>query len=530
MAVKGRRLSGVQALSPQAPSALPAADLHKLQVSIEAVLAMRAKTKVGAEQYAGQLFRPYEPPKGVLPAGSTGNTIAMDAGFDFQDPNNAALINSIAGSTDVFSQGYAFPGFSVLSNWMQISEFRKPAEIYAREMTSKWIKFKAVGDEDKTEKISLIEKEFKRLNVQAIIRKAMQHDDAFGRAQIFFDLGNNQDKPEMATELFIDPKKIKKGSLKRLTLIEPIWSYPNRYNANDPLDENFYKPWSWYVMGREIHSTRMCTIVSREVPDILKPAYAFAGLSLSQMMKPYVDNWLRTRQSVSDLVHSFTVWVIKTDMSSILSNGGAEDFFRRLQVFNLARDNHGVNAINKDSEEFANVSAPIAGLHELQSQAQEQMSAPTSIPIVYLTGITPSGLNASNDSEIKIFKDGAASRQELYTPHLEKISRIVQLSIFGEVDEDITFVWEPLYTLSDSERAAMRKSNADERNIYYDMGAIDGEEVRKVLAEEEDSPFAGLDLTKEIEPPGQEAEADPEMSSMIGGPPAGENPLPTEKE
>ena len=55
---------------------------------------------------------------------------------------------------------------------------------------------------------------------------------------------------------------------------------------------------------------------------ISETAGAFGGLAMSQMLKPYVDNWLRTRQSVSDLIHSFSVSGIKTDLSTMLMGDG----------------------------------------------------------------------------------------------------------------------------------------------------------------------------------------------------------------
>jgi len=457
------------------------------------------------------LFAPYEPAKGVLPSGHTGAKLAMDAGFEY----GGDLLGNI---DEAFQEGYAFPGFSILSNWAQISEFRKSAEIYAREMTREWIKIQATGEDDLSEKVSAIEGEFKRLSVQAKFREAIEQDGLFGRSQIFLDTGNIDDPHELKTELVESKIKIRKGALKRLVVVEPIWSYPNRYNANDPLDPTFYKPTSWFVMGREIHSSRLLTIITRDVPDILKPAYAFAGLSLSQMIKPYVDNWLRTRQSVSDLLHSFTVWTLSTDMSMIMNNAGAEDFFRRLQIFNLGRDNHGVNAINKDTEEFSNVSAPLGGLDHLQAQAQEQMCAPSGIPLVYLTGITPSGLNATSEGEITIFKDNCAANQEIYSPVLQKILNIVQLSLFGEIDENITFAWEPLYSMSAAELATTRKSEADTDVAYIDAGVLAPQEVRQKIAGQEESPYAGLDLDESAlpEPPENPAD-DPEMQGALNG-------------
>lgn len=443
---------------------------------------------------------PYEPPKGVLPTGMTGKKLAMDAGFDSQ---SAAAGWGIEGN-DAFSQGYAWPGFQILAAWAQVPEFRRPAEVYAREMTRKWIKIRAAGEEDKSEKIKIIEAEFKRLNVQAVFREAIEQDGKFGRSQIFIDMGMESDQldvDELKTELIESKAKVGLNSIKRLAVIEPIWSYPNRYNANDPLDPTFYKPMTWFVMGKEIHSSRLLTIITRDVPDIFKPAYAFSGLSLSQMVKPYVDNWLRTRQSVSDIIHAFTVWVLKTDMTQLLNAGGAESFYNRLSIFNLGRDNHGVMGIDNTTENFENVSASLAGLDKLQAQSQEQMSAPTGLPLVYLTGITPAGLNASSQDEIEIFQDTAAANQEIYTPHLSKILNIVQLSKFGEIDPDIGFEWNQLKVITDEQRATIRKTEAETAQIDIDSGVLFPEERRQVLADQEDSPYHGIDLARDLPEP-----------------------------
>ncbi|MEI7296611.1 DUF1073 domain-containing protein [Paraburkholderia tropica] len=464
---------------------------ESLRVTLDHVLAMRAKPETKKRALKPEHFKPYEPPKGVLPVGTTGKKIAMDAGFN---ENNA--IGLLGDINAAFDEGYAFPGFTILANWAQIPEFRRPAEVYAREMTRKWINIRATGEEKKIDQIKAIEAEFRRLNVQAVFREAIEKDGLFGRAQIFLDMGAESDQldtAELKTELTESAAKIGKGMLKRLTVVEPIWSYPNRYNADDPLDPTFYKPTSWFVMGKEIHSSRLMTIVSRKVPDILKPAYAFAGLSLSQMIKPYADNWLRTRQSVSDLIHAFTVWTLKTDMQKLLNKGGAEEFFYRMQLFNLGRDNHGVNAIGND-EEFSNVSASLGGLDKLQAQSQEQMCAPTGLPLVYLTGITPSGLNSTSDGEIEVFQDTLSANQEIYTPFVSKVLNIVQLSLFGEIDPEIGFEWVPMRTMSEEQRANIRKVEAETDATMIGAGVISQDESRTRLANEEDSPYHGLDL------------------------------------
>jgi phage-related protein (TIGR01555 family) len=461
-----------------------------------------ARDQASTAEMLEKLLRPAKAGHRILPAGVTTESIHANAQFDYKmamdSYGNEGFSAFLGGNVNAaFNQGYAWPGFTILAEWSQISEFRRPAEVYAREMTRKWIKFQAASEDDnKSDKIKKIEREFKRLNVQSVFRKAIEQDGLFGRSQIFLDMGSesdNFDVAELATELVETPAKVPLGGLKRLTVIEPLWSYPNRYNANDPTDPTFYKPISWFVIGKEIHSSRLLTVITRQVSDILKPAYAFAGLSLSQLMKPYVDNWLRTRQSVSDLIHSFSVWVLKMDMSVVTKN--MQFFYNRLELFNDGHDNQGIFAVDKDAEDFSNVSAPLGGLSLLQAQSQEHQCAPTGVPLVYLTGITPSGLNASSEGEIEVFQDTCAANQEIYTPTLLKILNIVQLSLFGEIDDEITFVWEPLKFVKASEIAAIRKLEAETDDIRLNQGVLSPMEVRTVLANEEDSPYSGLDVS-----------------------------------
>lgn len=388
--------------------------------------------------------------------------------------------------------GRGFMGYALLAELAQIPEYRRPSEILAKEMTRKWGKVISVNKQDKTEKIKNIEDEFQRLGVQEKFRHAFETDNRFGQSHIYIDLGTKGD--ELKTPLAIEAK-VGKGSLKAIRVIEPIWVYPNQYDAVNPLSPSFYKPQSWYVLGAEIHSSRLLHFCSRPVPDILKPAYMFGGVALTQLLKPYVDNWLRTRQSVSDITHNFSTPVLLTDMGQTMQPGGAEALALRGEVYNTGRDNLGLFIIDKNKEDFKNVAAPISGLDKLQAQAQEQMASVAGIPLVKWFGITPSGLNASSDGEVRVFYDTIESEQENQgTPTIRRLLEIVQMSLFGVVDPDIGWVWEPLWSLDEEKKAAVQKSKAEARQIYVDQGALYPGEVRSTLAAEEDSGFNSIDV------------------------------------
>jgi phage-related protein (TIGR01555 family) len=256
-------------------------------------------------------------------------------------------------------------------------------------------------------------------------------------------------------------------------------------------------------MGKTVHASRMIDFVSRQVPDLLKASYNFRGLSLVQIAEPYVNNWLRTRDSVSDMIHSFSIPVIGTNMGTILQGGAADSLLARLDVFNQCRDNRGAFAKDNDTtqpETVEFVNAPLGTLDVLQAQAQEQMAAVSSIPLVKLLGIAPTGLNASSDGEIRVFYDYIHSlQQSIFSTALKRVLDIIQLSEFGDIDPEIYFEFEPLYEMSAKEKAEIRKIDADTDAVYVATGALSNNEVREKIAEDPEAPYHSLDLSDDID-------------------------------
>jgi len=429
--------------------------------------------------------KPPELMRGVVPSGA----MAMDA-------------VSVYDYASQYYDGQGFPGYPHLSSLTTKSEYRSPVETTANEMTRKWLKIVAHGDGDVSKKIEIIEAELKRHKVRDLFRLAAEQDGFFGRAQIYINIKGVSDDGRKLP-LVIDPATIKKGSLIGFKAIEPLWTSPAFYNSTDPVAPDFYKPTSWWVMGKQTHASRFLTIVSRPVPDMLKPAFNFGGMSMSQLMEPYVEAWLRTRDSVSDLLHSFSISGIKTDMSSTLSGGSGGDLFTRAKLFNQMRDNRNLLVLDKDTEEFFQFNAPLSGLDALQAQSQEHMAAPSHMPLVKLLGITPSGLNASSEGEMSCWYDFVASMQSnLFAEPMKKVIDLIQLDQFGEIDDAIGFEFEPLEQMNGTELAAIRKSDADSGVAYITAGVIAPLEERTRLAADPLSGYTSLDVDQLPEVPG----------------------------
>jgi len=448
----------------------------------EAVRQLRAlqRPKLSPEQ----IFFVPKPAPGVLPP-----KLAMDDATACAQPIYA-YANEFG---DAYEEGLAFPGFTVLSQMCLRAEYRRPSEILAGEMTRNWGEVTYAGEDDASEKLKTIEEELDRLKVRDAIRDILEQDGKFGGSHLYIDTGATDKPDELSKPLVLTAAKVGKDSLKAIRVVEPIWVYPGTYNSTNPLASDFFQPQTWYVNGITVHRSRLLTIVSRPVPDLLKPAYSFRGLSLTQLGKPYVDNWLETRQAVNDIIQKFSTTVLKTALNALTQSN---ELAKRIQAFVLGRNNAGVLAIDKDSEEFENVAAPLSSLDKLQAQAQEHQASVFGIPLIKLFGIVPTGLNSDSagGAELQTFHESLSSGQEtVASPVMKVILDLIQLSKFGVIDEAIGWKWHPLKHLDKLEAAQVAKTKAETDQILIDSGVIAPDESRQTLANDEDTPYPGLD-------------------------------------
>jgi phage-related protein (TIGR01555 family) len=416
------------------------------------------------------------------------------------------------GSAQGYGGGLWFPGYPYLSELTQISEYRAPCETVATEMTRKWFKLQSKSGGDKSEVIAQIEAECERLKVREKFYRAALLDCEFGRGQIYLNI-NDADDQARQKPLEISPAGIPKGSLKSIACFEPYWSTPYSWNASYPEREDFYKPTSWYIMGRKTHADRILTFISHEVPDLLKPMYNFSGISLIQLGEMAVNMWLRTRKSVNDLINNFSMLVLSTDLQATLEDGAPDGsgLLARLNILTATRNNQGVNAINKDTEEMAFAEASLASLDKLQAQSQEHMAAVWHTPLVKIFGVVPTGLNATSEGEIQVWYDWIMAQcVHLYQPNLQKLLNAIQCSLLGKIDDDIVIHWVTLDEPTQKELSEIRKSDADMDTGYINAGVISPDEARVRLQSDPDSGYSNLTGGPPEPPEPEEPTTDPE--------------------
>lgn len=486
-------------------------------------------------------------PPGVRPArGASFELMAADGlperdcmAYDDATGGQNAMFSFL--NTTTLGAGLSFPGFPFLASLQQISEYRAPCEVLSSEMTREWIEVVTKGesatadggqdktdtdpdntqdpdnanldddigkpqkgkvpgegeaspeDNEKDDKIRQITERMEELKLRERFQQAALYDLQFGGGHLYWEFKGAESDAGRQLPLVIS--EIKKGTLLRVTAIEPYWMTPFSYNADKPNLPDFYVPQSWMMLGKKTATSRLMIFIGRPVPDLLKPSYNFTGISLAQLMAPYIDRWLRTAKSVNDLINIFSIVNLATNMNAMLADGGDNGLTlaQRMKAFTAGRDNRGVMITNFDTEELKIVEASLASLDKLQAQSQEHMAAPCHIPLIKLFGITPSGLNATTEGEFQAFYDWLLSQcNHVFGDHLKRALEIVQMDLFGVVDDEITFKFKPLWTPTAKELAEIRKADAERDNTYVTMGAISPDEVRARLAGDPNSGYDGL--------------------------------------
>lgn len=423
-------------------------------------------------------FKRYEPLPGVIPEDKKESALAMDS-TPYDVLNSMSIGNEYSG----------FRGYPVLATMSQQVEYANMHTVMADEMTRNWIEVKSTeeGDSD----IDLMEVALQKYDVKRLIHEAVRQDSMFGVAHIYIDVGVNQDSAELEKPLFLDPRKIGKGSLKGFRVVDPTWIYPAMYNTRWPLADDFYKPQAWFVMGQTVNESRFIDIISRPVPDILKPSYNFGGLSLTQLMEDYVVDWRDAKKNVIKILRTLRMRALQTDMDARLQEPG--QFDKRIKLFTQYQDNFGIWALD-NQENLLHQQTSLSELSNLLSNYQDQMCIPARITNLKLLGNAPAGLNASGDSELETWHETISGMQERDIRRaLENIFKIIQLSEFGEIKKNIFFEFKPLDELSEKEKAEINEIKVRTVCLSADSQLVNTEEGRDALKSIEGAGFESLD-------------------------------------
>ena len=391
----------------------------------------------------------------------------------------------------------SFVGYGVLQQIAQQGLIRACIQTVSDDLSRKWIKIDGCND---PQKLEILENELKKLHIKDLFHKAVTTTGYMGGAFIFIDTGED----DLTLPLAINDlsAELKEGSKVKFVVVDPVNVSPIEYNCIDPLRDDYMQPRMWQVLGKRVHASRLLSFIENQPPMLLKPNYNFLGIPQAQILWDYVMHFNQTRASTARLLEKISLLVVQTDMDAVLSDEhGIELFDAKMEFLERYRNNDSVFVCDKESEGVMNVQTTIAGCTDVVRQSLELIACINRTPAVKLLGISPSGFNATGESDLKNYYDYISSKQELYREQIQTIINVIQLCEFGNIDPAITFKFEPLNEENKASQAMTAQTKIGALTQLVDRQAMSAEELRTAVREDEDLGLSFLDeeMPEELE-------------------------------
>ena len=222
------------------------------------------------------------------------------------------------------------------------------------------------------------------------------------------------------------------------------------------------------------------------------PEYIRIKRALRETVTAHTDATKLLERSVQ------AIYSMKNLASLLATDDGEDQVVRRLEVIDMARGLLNSIAIDADGENYDFKSISFSGVKDVIDSTCNMLSALTNIPQTLLFGRSPAGENATGASDLENYYNFVERIQKLM---LKRNLRYLLDILFragiasGEIDEepDYKLVFNPLWSLSDAEQAAVEQTKAaasltkaQTAQIYVDMQALDPSEVRRKLASDDE--------------------------------------------
>ena len=410
----------------------------------------------------------------------------------------------------------SFIGYGALQQIAQNGMIRACVQTVADDITREWIEVKG-GDDTPQEDVRRLEDLLEsKYHLKELFHSVAATVGYMGGAFIFIDTGAEGEDLALPLRISSLSAEMSEGMALRFTLVDPVNVTPGDYNASNPLRLDYMQPKWWWVLGQKVHASRMISVFDNPPPLLLRPSYNFLGIPQAQILWDYVLHWNECRIYTANLLKKVSLLVFKTDVTGALSTaGGVQAIDTKMQMLGRYRDNDSVAVCDKTDEDIANVQTSIAGCTDIVRQSLEMIAAINRTPAVKLLGISPSGFNATGESDLRNYYDHIRTKQETLRPAVEQCLKAVEIAETGKIDPSITFDFRLLGTDNDSARAMNAQTRINTLGAALDRQVISPEEMRAAVKAD---PDMGLDFIDDEMPDmgdGQDMQTDtPDASGL----------------
>jgi uncharacterized protein len=420
--------------------------------------------------------QPPERPRIRVPAGSSNERVGVyttDAITNFVARLGISTPNLLASST------YNFTPISRLQQLMEWAYrgswiIGAAVDCVADDMTRAGVQMNSDTDPDDIEQLQTAMHEtmlWQRLN------ETIKWSRLYGGALMVMQI----DGQDMTTEL--DPLTVAPDALKGFLVLDRwmvqqsfsdlVLDYGPDYGMPQFYDVIATAP---FMPRQRIHYSRCLRMDGVILPFRQRLAENGWGMSVIERLYDRLLAFDSGTMGAAQLLYKAYLRTYKVEGFRALVGAGGElqeRFMRSMDLMRMLQSNEGLTIIDA-KDEFETHSYSFAGLPETLMVLGQQISGALGIPLVRLFGQSPSGMNATGESDIRLYYDMINSTQEarLRRP-LTRVFEVLWQSVLGmEPPDTWNFKFNSLRQLDEMEKAELAERDAGTIASLHGAGII----------------------------------------------------------
>lgn len=271
---------------------------------------------------------------------------------------------------------------------------------------------------------------------------------------------------------------------------------PDMGLVTDMADPDFNLPEYYFINNAEgrlvarVHHSRIVRFTGRDLPYLEKIAEMYWGESEVEALYKDVVAHDNVSANMAALVFQANVSTMEVqNLEQLFSLGSTEQqrrFWNVMQNQSVLRTNFGIQLVNK-GDQITNHQYGFDGLSDVYESMCLNLCGASHYPMTKLFGRSPSGMNATGESDLQNYYDYVnAQREAKLRPALERLLPVMAMSAWGAVPDDLQIDFPALWTPTAREVADIAKAKAESVIAVFQAGLMGADSAQKELKKLED--------------------------------------------
>lgn len=275
-----------------------------------------------------------------------------------------------------------------------------------------------------------------------------------------------------------------------------------------------------------VHYSRVLRFIGDDLPYWEAQAEQQWGASAIESIFDELKKRDNVSWNIAQLTFMASLRVLKMQdlgqMLSALDPASQNELYRTIQAQNWLMSNMGMQVLDA-TDDMQSHQYTFGGISDVYQQFMMDIAGAARIPATKLFGRSPSGMNATGESDLQNYYDMIAQEQESkLRPILNKVLPVLCMSVFGAVPDDLDFEFDPVSEPSDRERSDLAKSGTENVVAALNAGLVSKRTALKELKQQSERTGVWTNITDaDIMNASDEIEEEGEMGvpgGMEGGP------------